>query len=179
MGRTDPGKAGSCGMVGERREPLPAEVSVHELDAPHPGGPRVEQGRSANRNGVRPLDRTIRQGRWRVLHGWFQERPPLRDREHDARPRAIWLRGSSGGPRGVRVAGQESGQERGAGFVWGGAGIWVGGGGGGGRGVFPREMGRGGETRRRNRGGVLPGGRGGQRRKRKTPRGTGSLPPPL
>src|SRR5207247_7720084 len=111
-GRTDPREAGPGGMVGGRREPLPAEVSVHELDAPHPGGPRVEQGRSANRKGVRPLDRTILEGRWRVLDGWFEERPPLRDRERDARPRAIWLRGSSGGPRGVRVACQESGQER-------------------------------------------------------------------
>src|SRR5881296_3690833 len=166
MGRTDPGKAGSCGMVGERREPLPAEVSVHELDAPHPGGPRVEQGRSANRNGVRPLDRTIRQGRWRVLHGWFQERPPLRDREHDARPRAIWLRGSSGGPRGVRVAGQESGQERRLelfrerpelGLVGGHERV---------RGVSQGEVDRGHEARRRTRGGVLPGEGAAQARSR-------------
>src|SRR2546426_5329851 len=118
-------------MVGERREPLPAEVPVHELDAPRPGGPRVDQGRFANQEGVRPLDRTILHGRWRVLHGWFQERPPLRDREHDARPRAIWLRGSSGGPRGVRVACQESGQERRGVvfFLWGGARVLGGGGG--------------------------------------------------
>src|SRR5207249_7187665 len=89
MGPRDPGEAGSCGMVGERREPLPAEVPVHELDAPHSGGPRVEQGRAANQEGVRPLARTILHGRWRVLHGWFQEGPPVRDREHSARPRAI------------------------------------------------------------------------------------------
>src|SRR2546427_3080447 len=117
MGPRNPGEARSCGMVGQRREPLPAEVPVHELDAPHPSGPRIDQGRSANQEGVRPLDRTIRQGRWRVLHGWFQEGPPLRDREHDARPRTIWLRGSSGGPRGVRVACEEWGQERRLGVV--------------------------------------------------------------
>src|SRR2546430_8609411 len=120
MGPRDPGEAGCCGMVGERREPMPAEVPVQELDAPHSGGPRVEQGRAANQEGGRPLDRTILHGGWWVLHGWFQEGPPLRDREHSARPRAIWLRGSSGGPRGVRVACEESGQERrgGGGFEW-------------------------------------------------------------
>src|SRR3989454_9944852 len=152
MGRTDPREAGPGGMVGGRREPLPAEVSVHELDAPHPGGPRVEQSGSANRKGVRPLDRTILEGRWRVLDGWFEERPPLRDRERDARPRAIWLRGSSGGPRGVRVACQESGQERRVGVFWGRAGTRLIGGDERPRGVFPREEVPGDETARQTPG---------------------------
>src|SRR2546422_1348064 len=156
MGPRDPGEAGSCGMVGERREPLPAEVPVHELDAPHSGGPRVEQGRAANQEGVRPLARTILHGRWRVLHGWFQEGPPVRDREHSARPRAIWLRGSSGGPRGVRVACQESGQERrGGGFFLGGGARGVGGGEGPPGGV-PTTNWTGGEKGRGGRGRGVP-----------------------
>src|SRR2546425_2532948 len=150
MGPRNPGGSKSCGMVGERREPLPAEVPVHELDAPHPGGPRVDQGRSANQEGLRPVDRTILHGRWRVLHGWFQEGPPLRDREHSARPRAIWLRGPSGGPRGVRVACQESGQERRVGWVFLGGGTGLLGGG-----EVPR---RGAPTT--NLGGADRGGRG-------------------
>src|SRR5213594_2744855 len=157
MGPRDPGKPKSCGMVGERREPLPAEVPVHELDAPHPGGPRVDEGRSANQEGVRPLDRTILHGGWWVLHGWFQEGPPLRDREHSARPRAIWLRGSSGGPRGVRVACEESGQERRLELFW----KWSEPGLVGGherlRGVSQTELDRGHEARGRTRGRVLPG----------------------
>src|SRR2546426_12105147 len=157
MGRTDPREAGPEGMVGGRREPLPAEVSVHELDAPHPGGPRVEQGGSANRKGVRPLDRTILEGRWRVLDGWFQERPPLRDRERDARPRAIWLRGSSGGPRGVRVASQESGPEPPADLFPGGAEPRNLGGAAELPGCYQATRGPGPEGRRSPRGGVTTG----------------------
>src|SRR5438132_8409182 len=166
MGRTDPDEGGPCGMVDERREPLPPEVSVHELDAPRAGGPRVEQGRSANRKGVRALDRPILWGRWRVRDGWFQEGPPLHDRERDARPRAIRLRGSSGGPRGVRVACQESGQERRLELFW----DWSEPGLVGGherlRGVSQTEVDRGHEARGRTRGRVLPGERTTQTRRR-------------
>src|SRR5881628_2114283 len=179
MGPRDPGEAGSCGMVGERREPLPAEVPVHELDAPHSGGPRVEQGRAANQEGWRPLARTILHGRWWVLHGWFQEGPPVRDREHSARPRAIWLRGSSGGPRGVRVACQESGQERRLELFW----KWSEPGLVGGherlRGVSQTELDRGHEARGRARGRVLPGEGTAQARSRVPAVVPISLPCPL
>src|SRR6266851_2450324 len=96
-------------------------------------------------------------GGWRVLHGWYHERPPLCDREHDARPRAIWLRGSSGGPWGVRVACQESGQERRLELFW----KWSEPGLVGGherlRGISEGEMDRGHEARGRTRGRILPG----------------------
>src|SRR5207245_5980899 len=94
---------------------------------------------------------------WRLLHGWFQERPPLRDREHDARPRAIWLRGSSGGPRGVRVACQESGQERGLELFWKRLEPGLVGGHERLRGISQTEVDRGHEARGRARGRVLPG----------------------
>src|SRR2546427_5393109 len=73
MGRRDPRESGSGGMVGERGEPVSAEVSLRELDAPHPRGPRTDPSGSADREGVRSLDRTIRPGGWRIRHGRFKK----------------------------------------------------------------------------------------------------------
>src|SRR2546426_10718121 len=151
MGRRDPRESGSGGMVGERGEPVSAEVSLRELDAPHPRGPRTDPSGSADREGVRSLDRTIRPGGWRIRHGRFQERPPVHNRERHARTRAIRLRGPSRGPQRVRVACDESGQEwRGGGFL-GGGGTWFVGGAGGACAGCASEKGGGGGKRPRTR----------------------------
>src|SRR2546422_4193460 len=160
MGRRDPRESGSGGMVGERGEPVSAEVSLRELDAPHPRGPRTDPSGSADREGVRSLDRTIRPGGWRIRHGRFQERPPVHNRERHARTRAIRLRGPSRGPQRVRVACDESGQEWRVGVFFGGAGYGFLGGDGGPPRVFPSEKGGGdGKTRRTPGRGLSPGGR--------------------
>src|SRR3989449_1772643 len=112
MGRGHPRGARSRRVVGKRREAVPAEVHLDELDAPRPLRPRVDEGGPANRKGLRAVDRAIRDAGRRLLDGRNEERPPLRRGEHRPRTRAVRIWRSSKGPERLRVARRTPRQER-------------------------------------------------------------------
>src|SRR2546422_4448340 len=144
MGRGHPRGARSRRVVGKRREAVPAEVHLDELDAPRPLRPRVDEGRPANRKGLRVVDRAIRDAGRRLLDGRNEERPPLRRGEHRPRTRAVRIRRSSEGPERLRVARRTPRQERRVEVLGGRGGTPPGGGGGGPPGRFPPKKGGGG-----------------------------------
>src|SRR5207249_4138806 len=111
MGCGDPRNTRSGRMVGRRGGPLPAQISLDQLDAPHLVRSRADQRRSSDREGVRPVDEPVHQSRRRLRHGRLEEWPPLHDREHGAGPRAIRLRRSSRRGGCLRMARQEPRQE--------------------------------------------------------------------
>jgi len=111
MGCGDPRNTKPGRLVGRTGEPLPAQISLDKLDAPHLVRSRADQGRSSDREGVRPVDEPVHQGRRRLRHGRLEEGPPLHDGEHGAGPRAIRLRRSSRRGGRLRMARQEPRQE--------------------------------------------------------------------
>src|SRR3989449_2874123 len=112
MGRGHPRGARSRRGGGKRREAVPAEVHLDELDAPHPLRPRVDEGGPANRKGLRLVDRAIRDAGRRLLDGRNEERRPLRRGEPRPRTRAVRIWQSSEGPERLRVARRTPRQER-------------------------------------------------------------------
>src|SRR5437763_14796063 len=66
MGCGDPRNTRSGRMVGRRGGPLPAQISLDQLDAPHLVRSRADQGKSSDREGVRPVDEPVRSEERRV-----------------------------------------------------------------------------------------------------------------
>src|ERR1700704_2074051 len=115
MGFGNSGEATAERGLGGRREPVPSEVPLHELDAPDPRGPGNDEIGRPDCEGVRIVAQTIFRGGWRIRdqrQRRQQERASLHDRKHGPCPRAIRIRGSSEGPERLRVAPPKRRQKR-------------------------------------------------------------------